>query len=60
MKGDVWRGFLAAATKGAQIVGKQHRQPLESAASRLPQPHNRTAIPRSRIRAFACPTVYSP
>lgn len=22
--------------------------------------HTRTAIPRSRIRAFACPTVYSP
>jgi len=60
MGGGVCRRVLAAVAKGAQVVGKPHRQPLQSAASRLPQPQTRTAIPRSRIRALACPTVYSP
>jgi hypothetical protein len=37
IEGEVWRRDLAVATKGAQVVGKQHLQPLQSAASRLPQ-----------------------
>jgi hypothetical protein len=41
-------------------VGGDHVGGNDGVASSLNRPHNRTAIPRSRIRALACCTVYSP
>ena len=43
-----------------ELLAVGYRPPFGFIASSLNRPHKRTAMPRSRIRALACCTVYSP
>jgi len=49
MGGDVCRGVLAVATKGAQVVGRQHPSPLTTLSSAYPslKPEPRSPAPAS-------------